>query len=66
MRNWDPRAIIGLGFVLVLLGAIMPLLMVLQIIRSTWALNFFSFAASLSGLFLGIIGAAYYVRLHRR
>ncbi len=66
MSRWDPRAIIALGFVLVLFGAAMPWLMVLQIVRSTFWLNFLSYAASVSGLFLGIVGAAFYVRLHKR
>lgn len=66
MSRWDPRAIMALGFVLVLFGAVMPWLMVLQIVRSTFWLNFLSYAASVSGLFLGIAGVAFYVRRHKR
>jgi len=62
----DYRAILLLGFVLVMTGAILPWLMVLHVIRSTWALNFLSFTASVAGLFLGAIGAAYYTRLHHK
>jgi len=66
VRQGDPRLILAIGFVLVLLGAVLPALMVLRIIESSFVLNFLSFAASMAGLFLGTIGAAFYVRLHRR
>jgi hypothetical protein len=53
-----PWAIIGLGFVLVLAGFVIPFLMVMRIIQPSFALSFFSYAASTAGLFLGIIGIA--------
>ena len=62
----DYRAIIALGFVLVVLGVVLPWLMFMQIIPSTWALVFLSFIASMAGVILGVVGAAYYVRLHRK
>jgi membrane associated rhomboid family serine protease len=65
MSRFDPRAILALGFVLVLLGACLPLLMVMRVIQPSFALSFFSYAASLAGLFLGLIGAAFYTRRHR-
>ena len=61
-----PVQLMVVGFVLVLLGAVLPLLMVLQVVRSTFALNFFAYAASVAGLFLGIIGAASYAKLNRK
>ncbi len=51
-----------IGFFLLLLGVILPLLMVSQIIDASFFLSFLSFIASISGLFLGIIGAAVYTR----
>jgi hypothetical protein len=54
------------GLVLSLLGVALPLLMVMQILQSTYALNFASFTASLLGLILGITGAARYVGGHRK
>ncbi len=54
------------GFVLSLLGVILPLLMVTHIIQSTFFINFVSYIASVVGLFLGIIGAASYIREHRK
>jgi hypothetical protein len=56
---------IGIGFLLVLAGAVIPWLIVLQVIPSTWALNFLSFGASMVGLMLGVAGTAYLVRLRK-
>ena len=61
-----PIQLILIGFVLVLLGWVLPLLMVLRVVPSTFALNFLSYAAGLSGLFLGIIDAASYIRLNKK
>lgn len=66
MRNWDPRAILGLGFFLVLVGFVAPLLMVLHIVQPTYWLSFLSYAASFGGLMLGLIGAAWYAARMRR
>ena len=51
-------SILVVGFILVFLGFLLPLLMVVKVLESTYFLNFFSFIASLVGLFLGLIGAA--------
>lgn len=61
----DPRLILVIGFVLVLTGAVLPWLMVMQVIPSTFFLNFFSFGCTVAGLMLGIVGAAYYARPQR-
>ena len=53
-----PWLIIGIGFVLVLAGFVLPFLMVMRLIQPNFALSFFSYAASTAGLFLGIIGIA--------
>ena len=58
MIRLSSRAIILIGFILVLLGFLLPFLMLLKVLESTFFLNFFSFIASLLGLFLGIMGAA--------
>jgi len=54
------------GFVLSVTGVSLPLLMLIHVLTSTFFLNFFSFTASMTGLFLGITGAAMYVRGHRK
>ena len=57
---------IAIGFVMVVVGGIvLPLLMVIKALTSTYFLNFFSYGVSVSGLFLGIIGSAMYVRLKK-
>ena len=53
------------GFVLVLLGAGIPLMMVLGTLESTFLLNFLAYGAQIGGLFLGFIGASLYVRESR-
>ncbi len=63
MRPWN---LILIGFLLSVLGVVLPFLMVIQIVQSTFFLNFFSFIASVTGLILGIIGAALYVRSRRK
>lgn len=65
MRLLSPWPVIGLGFVLVSLGLLLPLLMVLQVIPAGFALSFVSYAASLVGLMLGIIGSVWYARVKR-
>ncbi len=65
MMHKSPRAVIAVGFVLVLFGFVAPFLMVLHVIEPSFALSFLSHAASVSGLFLGLIGSAFYIRMRR-
>jgi hypothetical protein len=44
------------------LGIILPFLMVIHILESTFFLNFFSWGASVAGLSFGTIGFAMYSR----
>lgn len=60
-----PRNIILLGLVLVLLGFVLPFLMVLRVVDPSFLLSFLSYGASITGLLLGLIGAAWYVRIDR-
>jgi hypothetical protein len=64
-NNRNVVVMIAIGFVLVVAGAVLPFLMVQQLLRSTLFLNLFSFAISISGLFLGVIGGAYYIKVYR-
>jgi vacuolar-type H+-ATPase subunit I/STV1 len=66
MSRMNPRTMILLGFILVLFGFIVPFLMVIQIIEAGFFLSFLSYGASMAGLFLGLIGAAWYSRRDRR
>ena len=65
MSRLSPWQIIAIGFVLVLLGFVLPFLMTVRVVPSTLFLSLLSYAASVSGLFLGLIGAAMYVRTRR-
>ena len=58
----DPRLLLLIGFLLMLLGFVLPFLMVMRVITSTFFLNFFSFTASLVGVVTGMIGVAFYAR----
>ena len=61
----SPFGLIFVGFLLALMGVVLPFLMVIHIIPSTFFLNFFSYGVSLAGLFLGVIGASRYIRGNR-
>jgi hypothetical protein len=66
MKNERPILLILVGFLLVLTGWVLPFLMVMHIIRSTFFLNFFAYAAGLAGLLMGMIGSAMYFRGRRK
>lgn len=53
--------LIILGFICVLIGAILPFLMVLKFVESTFWLNFIAYMTSTAGIFLGVIGVAMHV-----
>ena len=61
----SPRFLIGLGVFLMLLGIILPFVMVIHVVKSTFFLNFFSWGASVVGLALGMIGVATYVKINK-
>ena len=63
MKN--PKTLLVIGVFLILAGVILPFLMVIHILESTFFLNFFSFAAQVTGLFLGFIGSVMYIRVNR-
>lgn len=63
MRPW---ALIGVGFLLSVMGVALPFLMLMHVLTSTFFLNFLSFTASMTGLILGIVGAAFVVRGRRK
>ncbi|HET6595843.1 MAG TPA: hypothetical protein VFG81_09485 [Anaerolineales bacterium] len=55
-----PGRLIALAIFLLLFGFVMPFLIVLEVVRSTFLLNFLSFGASVLGLFLGVTGITAY------
>jgi hypothetical protein len=63
MKN--PKRLLIIGFSLILAGVVLPFLMVIQVLESTFFLNFFAFGAQVTGLFLGFIGSVMYIRVNR-
>jgi len=61
----SPRFILTLGLTLLFVGWIIPLLIIMHVIPSTFFLNFLSWGASVAGLFLGFIGGATWVRMNK-
>ncbi|HSV86836.1 MAG TPA: hypothetical protein VLH85_09695 [Levilinea sp.] len=61
----SPGKLVAFGFVLVLVGAALPFLMVLRVIEPTFFLVFLSFGFSMGGLLLGFVSAAYIITANR-
>jgi hypothetical protein len=58
MRAWlTTGRMITIGLVLMILGIVLPFLMVLDVIESTFFLNFFSYIISLVGMLVASVGA---------
>jgi hypothetical protein len=56
----SPRFLLGFGVFLMLLGILLPFLMLIQVLESTFFLNFLAWGASVAGLAFGTIGFAMY------
>jgi hypothetical protein len=65
MNRLSPRLLLSLGLILMILGILLPFLIVIHVLESTFFLNFFSWGASITGLSLGTIGFALYERIKR-
>jgi len=66
MRFFTPVRMIILGIVLLVAGIVLPLLMVVKVVESTFFLNFLSYGMSMVGSIIGIAGAAFFVRFDRK
>ncbi len=62
--GWKPLLL--LGGVLVVVGFVLPFLMVVHLIPSTFFLNFFAYISSVTGLWLGMLGAVQLFVIRRR
>jgi len=58
--------LIILGFVLLLIGAVVPFVMVIRLLESTFVLNFLAAISSIGGLTVGLIGIVQYDRSRRQ
>lgn len=57
MKALTPGRLILLGLLLVAAGVVMPALVVLRLLASSFWLLFLAYACSVAGLFLGALGA---------
>jgi hypothetical protein len=59
MTDLNPKILLGVGFLLLMVGFGLPWLMLsgINILPSTLFLNFFAFGAQVLGLLLGMLGA---------
>ena len=64
--KWSPKMMIWLAVGMMLVSIILPLLMVMQILRSTFFLNFLAYGLSVAGFFIGFIGMVTLVRIRRK
>ncbi len=62
MRTW---LLILAGLGLSILGCLVPFMMVIRVVQTTWFLNFAAFTAMMVGLVLGLLGGTLHVRGHR-
>ena len=51
-----PGRLLAIATAMMVFGVVMPFLMVLQLVESTFFINFLSFISSTLGFYLGIIG----------
>ncbi len=61
----SPHFLLILGVLMMLLGIVLPFLMLIQVLESTFFLNFFSWGLSVAGLAFGTIGFAMWSRGRR-
>ncbi len=61
-----PRTLLLIALGLLLFGWVMPFLMVIKAVESTFFLNFLSWGASVGGLYLGVMAVAGLVRRQKK
>jgi len=66
MLRWQPWKILVLAGGMMIVSIIIPLLMVLQLLQSTFFLNFLSYTLSVAGLMIGMIGIVTMVKLRNK
>ena len=61
----SPRLLMTTGVIFMLMGIILPYLMIIHVLTSTFFLNFLTWGISMTGLALGTIGFGMSVRLRK-
>jgi len=59
MTRINPRLMIGIAFIMLIIGVALPLMMVMQIVPSTFFLNLIAYLCSFFGIIIGFIGAVW-------
>ena len=65
MMGLTSKQMLIIAVILLVLGVVLPFLMVMDVLESTFFLNFFSYACQVSGLVLGMIGTFSLVKINR-
>lgn len=66
MKPLPPALMLWLAFALVFSGWLIPILIVLKFLPSTFLLNFLAYGASMAGVLMGVAGVALYNRARRK
>jgi membrane associated rhomboid family serine protease len=66
MKYATPPRLMWLGFILLVIGFLLPFLMVLRLLEPTLLLNFVAYFASLFGLIIGVIGIVTYTQVRKK
>ena len=61
LMNRRPLSFIIIALFLLLAGAVIPFLMFIRVLESTFFVNFAAYVLSVAGLFLGVLGIAMFV-----
>jgi hypothetical protein len=65
MIRISPVKILIIGLILMLTGAILPFLMVIHVLESTFFINVIAFMSQVAGLFMGTIGVIFYTKMRK-
>jgi len=61
----SPRFLLSVGLILLVIGCTVPYLIIMQVLTSTFTLNFLAWSATTSGMVLGFIGSAMWVKMNK-
>ncbi len=66
MSTINPLILLFVGFGLLVLGFVLPVLMIMQLLPSTFFLNFLAYGMSFSGLMIGVLGSIMVATRYRK
>ena len=62
----SPKNMMIIGTLLMITGVVLPMLMVIKMIPSTFLLSFISYGASLAGMVMAFVGLFTYITFNRK